>query len=225
MAQANNYQSIHKLKQQINVELNEGFSLSPKISKKNAGLAVLYSLLLPGMGELYAGNYSSGQYFTISEGILWGAYFGIKTYGLNQQDNYKALASLKAGVNPEGKKDKFWGDISSFIDVESFNREQDLNRDFENVYDTQTHYWDWKNNSARKEYRNMWVSSEQALNNVRFVVWGMLINRVVSAINAVRLVVKHNKQMNNEVVWDVSVGVVQMPDMPTGLKLNFNTRF
>ncbi len=40
-------------------------------SKKSVGLAAIYSLLLPGMGELYAEGFSSGKYFLIAEGVLW----------------------------------------------------------------------------------------------------------------------------------------------------------
>jgi hypothetical protein len=36
--------------------------------KKSAGLAALYSLVLPGMGELYAEGFSSGKYFLLAEG-------------------------------------------------------------------------------------------------------------------------------------------------------------
>lgn len=44
----------------------------------------------------------------------------------------------------------------------------------------------------------MWVSSRQAFNNLRFVVAGMLLNRLGSIINAVRLVSAHNKNLNVE---------------------------
>jgi hypothetical protein len=37
--------------------------------RKSPALAILYSILLPGMGELYAGDYSSGKYFTIADGV------------------------------------------------------------------------------------------------------------------------------------------------------------
>ena len=43
---------------------------SSRGEKKAVGLAVVYSLVLPGMGELYADGFSSGKYFLIAEGVV-----------------------------------------------------------------------------------------------------------------------------------------------------------
>ncbi|MEJ2103128.1 MAG: hypothetical protein P8X47_00970 [Ignavibacteriaceae bacterium] len=48
--------------------------------KKSVGLGIIYSLLLPGMGELYAGDYNTGKYFTIADGVLWGTFIGMNVY-------------------------------------------------------------------------------------------------------------------------------------------------
>jgi hypothetical protein len=32
------------------------------------------------MGELYAESYTSGKYFTIAEGALWGVFIGMNSY-------------------------------------------------------------------------------------------------------------------------------------------------
>lgn len=69
-------QNILKLENQIKV--NPG-KLKPSNSlqktgtfrKKSTGLAILYSLLIPGMGELYANSYSSGKFL-----LLLTEYFG-----------------------------------------------------------------------------------------------------------------------------------------------------
>jgi hypothetical protein len=49
--------------------------------ERSVTLAVLYSLLLPGMGELYAGNFSSGKYYLIADAGLWLGYGGFQYYG------------------------------------------------------------------------------------------------------------------------------------------------
>ena len=48
--------------------------------KKSVGLGIIYSLLLPGMGELYADAYNTGKYFTIADGVLWGTLIGMSAY-------------------------------------------------------------------------------------------------------------------------------------------------
>lgn len=192
-------------------------------NKKNAGLAIIYSLLLPGMGELYAENYSSGKYFTIAEGALWLSYAGISTYGNWQEDRYKALAVSKGGINPSGKDEDYYATISEYLNIDEYNNEQALNRNFEEMYDSEKFFWNWQNPDDRKSYRSMWVSSEQAYNNLRFVVGGFILNRIISAINAVRSVSAHNRKMQDQ-SWNVSVsysGDILNP----GLRLNLYTEF
>src|ERR1035437_7779381 len=49
-------------------------SLPPQKSKAWAGF---FSAVLPGMGELYAGRYETGKFFTAGELLLWLGYAGM----------------------------------------------------------------------------------------------------------------------------------------------------
>lgn len=71
----------------------------------------------------------------------------------------------------------------------------------------------------------MWSSSEGAYNKVRFVVGALILNRIVSAINAVRLVSAYNKNLSQEVSWNIYFGVEEKPTLPQTLTFNFSTRF
>ncbi len=194
-------------------------------SKKNPGLAVLYSLLLPGMGELYAGSYETGKYFTIADGTLWGIFTGFNLYGNWQRNNYRSYAQSDGYVNPEGKNSAYFATIGIYQDIYIYNREQELNRDFDKVYDVNRYYWKWNTNEQRKKYREMWSSSENAYNNVRFVVGALILNRLISAISAVRAVSRYNSSLENETSWNVSFGVDQKPTLPSSLTFNFTTSF
>ncbi len=196
-----------------------------KLKKKKPGLAILYSVLLPGMGELYAGDYSTGKYFTIADGVFWGVLAGFNIYAVRQEDNYKAYAKSHARVNPAGKDDKYFADIGNFMSLENYNNQKKLDRTLNEVYSEDTHYWKWHTQSERKEYRNTWKSSENAYNNIRFAAGALVLNRIVSAINAVRLVSKHNKQLKKDLGWQVSFGVDQLPETQPFLTLNFHTSF
>lgn len=193
--------------------------------RKNTGLAILYSLLLPGMGELYAENYSSGKYFTIAEGALWGIYLGMNTYGNWQQDRYKSFAVDKAEINNIDKDEDYYATISEYLSIEDFNNEKLLERNFDRIYDESKYFWKWQNSEDRKTYRSMWVSSEQTFNDLRFVVGAMILNRVISAINAVRMVSAYNSQLEEEVSWDLSVNLKQSLSLPMTVYLNFKTSF
>jgi len=192
--------------------------------KKKTGLAIIYSLLLPGMGELYAESYSSGKYFTIADGALWGVYIGMNTYAGWQKDKYKSFAASSGGVNPAGKNDNYFADISIYNNIDEYNDAKALEGDFSAMYDSRQYYWSWSEND-RKRYRSLWVSSEEAYNNIRFVVGALILNRIASAINAVRLVSAYNKRQSSELSWNFSVGLNDPINMPSGVSFNFQANF
>ena len=210
---------------QESISRSKALNYQTDFKKKNVGLAIVFSLLLPGMGELYADNYSSGKYFTIADAALWGTYFGMRAYGNQKRNDYKAFAASNGGVNNNGKDDTYYATIGDYISVNDFNDEKALERKFDQMYNTEQYYWDWKTTENRRTYRGMWTSSESAFNNLRFVAGALILNRVVSAINAVRSVVAYNKKGSEELGWNVSVGVHQTPTLPTSLTFNFQTKF
>jgi hypothetical protein len=205
-----------------NIELIPLSLIEPK--KKNTGLAIVYSLLLPGMGELYAESYESGKYFTIAEGALWGTYIGINTYGNWQKDRFKSFAVSNGNVNPQGKDDEYFATISEYVSIEQYNNEKALERNFIDMLDENKYYWKWTSED-RKTYRSMWVSSEQSFNNLRFVVGALIINRIASAINAVRLVSAYNRKQAEELSWNISAGVENSINLPNHFTINFQKSF
>jgi hypothetical protein len=224
-------QSFYSFKQQAVSEISRIKDLDQQIviddvkQKKNPGLAIVYSLLLPGMGELYADAYDSGVYFTIADGVLWGTYIGMNVYGNWQQDRYISYAQTNAGVSADNKDDDYYATIGEYLSVDQYNDQKAFERNFDEMYNTEQYFWKWNTSEERKNYRSMWVSSEQTFNDVRFVVWGLLLNRVVSAINAVRLVSRYNNNLSQEVGWNVSLGLQSNPDNSSSYKINFITRF
>ncbi|MCW8848950.1 MAG: hypothetical protein OQJ81_03150 [Melioribacteraceae bacterium] len=195
-----------------------------QFEKKSPALAILYSLLLPGMGEYYADNYSTGKYFTIADGVFWGLFAGISIYGNGKEDDYRAFASSFGGVDLNGKDDAYFANVGIYENIEDYNRDRELNRRFDEVYNESTHYWGWED-SRRSEYRDLWISSENAKNNVRFAVGALILNRIVSSIFAVRSVSAYNKRENTEVSWNVNFGVQQNPSLPTSFVMKMNCGF
>jgi len=189
--------------------------------KKNPALAILYSMLLPGMGELYAGDYSSGKYFTIADGVLWSTFAGFEIYGKWKENDYKSFAESKAGVNLNGKEAEYFANIGIYQSIDDYNAAMELNRDFDKTYNKVSYYWKWNDNDQRKQYRDLWSSSESAYTNVRFVVGALILNRLISAVNAVRLVSAYNKNLPQEVSWNVSVGLMNHPTLPSSITFNF----
>ncbi len=228
LAQGAQKESLETLRyqftQNIKIEEDDIIIQKYKNGKKNNGLAIILSAILPGMGELYADGYSSGKYFTIADGVLWGGLFGVTAYAQNQEDNYRTYAETYGGVNLPGKDDKYFADIGGYLDVYEYNHIQDLSRSSD-IYNEQTDYWKWSGQDQRREYRDMWKSSETAYNTTRFIVGALILNRVASVINAVRLVNKYNNNLKTELGWDVSFNYSSTIVEPDKLSMNFRTSF
>lgn len=226
-------QNISELKFQLSSlnssnEINHAVNAltpAPTAQKKSPGLAILYSSLLPGMGELYAGTYSLGQYFTIAEAVFWVTYLGIDSYGNWQKDNYRAFAKTVGKVNLNEKNDEYFANIGDYTDIHQYNEEMSFQRKFDEMYNLETHFWKWESTPDRKSYRSMWVSSQQSYNNLRFVVGGMILNRIASIINAVRLVTAHNKGLDEISNWNINFDYSNSPEASSNLSLNFILQF
>jgi hypothetical protein len=227
IAQNNETRSLLELKSSATlmpVE-NQDFDMDEyKSRKKSVALAILYSALLPGMGELYAGDYSFGKYLTIADGVLWGTYIGVNSYAGSMEDNYKSYATSLGSANVAEKDDKYFADIGNYLDIDQYNRRQELDRNFIEVYDETTHYWKWADQAQRSEYRGMWKSSETAYNNLRFVAGALILNRVISIVNAVRVVSRHNNNLKEELSWNLGFGISNDLNLPPGYTLQFRTK-
>jgi len=231
-SQTENPKSIQELKNSVkNSDVNyESSSISINSyldsEKKSVGLGIVYSLLLPGMGELYADAYSVGKYFTIADGLLWGTFIGMNAYSNWQEDSYKSYAASEAGVINDANKDEdYYANIGDYTSVYTYNEQKALERNFDEMYDEQTNFWKWNSTDERRTYRDMWNSSETASNGIRFVVGGLILNRLISAINAARLVSAYNNKLEEEVSWNFSVGFMNTPNLPTSLALHVQKSF
>jgi hypothetical protein len=230
-SQQNDYKSIQELETAIKhsnenfeeVSLNLNSNLND--AKKSVGLGIVYSLLLPGMGELYADAYDIGKYFTIADGVLWGTVIGLSAYSGWQEDNYQSYAASRAGIDNSNKDDDYYSTIGDYTSVDSYNDEKALERNFDEMYDEEKYFWKWNSTEERRTYRDMWTSSEQTSNSIRFVIGGLILNRIASAINAARLVSSYNSRLKEEVSWDFSVGFMNQPNLPTSINFNFTAAF
>jgi hypothetical protein len=192
-------------------------------AKKSVGLAILYSALLPGMGEYYAGDYSLGKYLTIVEGVGWVTYLGMDYYSRWQKENYKEFAKVNGSVSSADLNDDYYATIGSYMNVGNYNDDMSFQRRFSEMFTDNKYFWSWNSQADRKTYRGMWTSSQQANNNLRFVIGALVLNRVVSVINAVRLVNAHNRNTANRVSYQLSVSplVGETPGLRADLLVSF----
>jgi hypothetical protein len=170
-------------------------SPSPSGEQKSVGIAILASLALPGMGELYSGSFSSGKYFLGAEGVLWLTYAVFQVYGDALRDDARAYAVAHAGISLSGKNDQFFVDLGNFANVDDYNQKRLRDRQVERLYDPALGFgWSWDSETSRLSYRDQRIASDNIYNDRKFVLAAILVNHVASAINAARSAIAHNKE-------------------------------
>jgi TM2 domain-containing membrane protein YozV len=197
--------------------------------KKNVGLAVIYSLLLPGMGEMYAGRYETGKYFTIAEGVLLVTLLSFDRAGAWLRDDARRFAVQHAQLNGTSQSDQFYIDIGNDSSVYAFNERILRSRDVSRIYDTDPaspSYWRWETDQQRATYRSIRVSSDRWFNNTRFVVAAIGANHIISAINAARSVISHNKDFDGALgSLSIRADVIGGLSTPDGIRVSITKQF
>lgn len=164
--------------------------------KKSVGKALLFSLLIPGAGEYYVGETSYLKFFLGLEIVGWGTLFFNRYYYNSMQKDYMAFASLHAGVDKRNKDDQYWIDIGKYDDIYSYNNKRANQWRIEELYKVnKNNYWRWDSYDNRYIYDYKRLKSVSVKNREVFITVGILLNHLVSAVNAVRLARKHNKNL------------------------------
>lgn len=198
----------------------------PSAGRKSVGLAVLYSLLLPGMGELYAGDYGSGKYLTAVEGALWLTLGAVDVHARSLEDDARSFASQHAGFEIDGKNDGYFIDVGNFNSVYDYNEQVLRDRDAYKLYDPlSSDYWMWDSELNRSLYRDQRVSSDQMFNNTRFVVAAIAVNHVLSAVNAARLVISGNRSNEGGSGVEIGARILGSVARPHGIALSVTRQF
>ena len=195
--------------------------------KKSQALAVVYSLALPGMGELYADGFDNGKYSLTAEATLWLTYISFYQYGSWMQSDARSLVTVHAGASSGGKDDQFFVNAANFSNVYDYNDKKLRDRALDEVYDpSQGYYWSWDSDANRQRFRALRISSDKVFNNSRFVIGAIIVNHIVSALNAARLVRHFNRNAEGAVgAWYVEPNRLSGLGRIDGMRLTYAYRF
>jgi hypothetical protein len=165
-------------------------------SKKSVVLAVVASLILPGMGELYAGSFESGKYNLIAEGSLWLAYSGFQMHANWLQQDAQTFANQHAGANFDNKDDQYSVNIGNFNTTDEYNQTKLRNRDYENVHTEAQYQWQWDSDANRTQFKDLRIRSGEVKNNAKFIIAAVVVNHLFSAFSAGRKAAAFNKSLS-----------------------------
>lgn len=183
------------------------FAFEDEEDKVNVTKATVYSLLLPGAGQWYAGDKNRAGVFLAGEGVMWAAFAYFKTVQSAKQDDYEAYALANAGINPEGKNDDFYRILSFYNSREEYNSAGRI-IDPSRPYYPNNEYWNWRWRSEAdlEQYRTLRNQRAEARNRSRFALGALVVNRLLSAFDAWQVAKSVNRQARMELTgWKVGV--------------------
>ncbi len=198
------------------------------LQRKSGFLGVLYSVLLPGMGELYAGRFDRGKYNLIADGVLWLGLIGVNSYGNWVQEDARTYAVQYAGVNRDGKDDQYFVNIGKYRDIHEYNDQRLVEHRFDEVYyDEQLYFWQWDSKTKQTHYADQRILADEMHNAVTFFALGLAANRIWSAIQTVVFVKDYNNSLEGTQSYlpDMNAQVTSFAGRADGLRLNFSKRF
>ncbi len=174
---------------------------------KSKGRAFLQSLILPGWGQYYARSHTMLKVFVASEVVLWGTYAGFTAWSNWLEDDYRTFAVTHAGVDLDGKSAGYFVDIGNFIDIAEYNQAQLRDRDLSALYpESEEFFWRWDSEANRRRFEDLRIRSDRASNRADLTVAMILVNHLVSAIQATLAVHHYNqRQASKDIGFNIEV--------------------
>lgn len=203
---------------------NNDVKIESSSGKKNGGVALILSILLPGAGHWYADRLDVGKYFFASEAASWLGVLGFNLYGNALRDDSRSFASIHAGLDKSGKDDNYYSNVGNFDNIYSYNNDKLSKGQYDQLYDVNTFYWSWDNSGNMAVFESQRKKSERVYNDRIIFASALVVNRIISGISALILTNRANRneggsfRINSEVIRNNRNYI-------DGLKLNFVKTF
>lgn len=162
----------------------------PQSSFTNAVL----SLVVPGLGEARAGRFDVGRYLSASEVLVWGGYIGLSGYANSFQNDMETFAISHAGAGASKRGDgDYFAHVGQYQSAELYNEELlREGRGSERILDP-NEQWSWKTKDDQKSFDKLRIKAQTLDNDRQFFVAAIVVNHVLSAIDAFIVTRKYNK--------------------------------
>lgn len=198
------------------VGLGGGTAFEPK----NPMVALLLSCVVPGLGEIYAGETTRGRWFVASEAAIWTGYGAFRLQESMRRDDYEEYAQIFGGAAASAS-DAYLSDMGDYIRSEgedSYNESirSDARSLYPNDLEAQEQYflengyfgddaWDWESKDIFLEYRYLRQEAARSERHAFYMTGLAVLNRAVSAIDSAWMARRHNARTVGEPSARVSV--------------------
>lgn len=170
------------------------------------GKMMLLSALVPGLGQLHAGEKTWGSVFLLGEIACWTSLIVFETQGSDREDRFVEHAERFAGVeSASGQSDSYYsalatydrsglpGGPDSYNEIEVRSEARDLYPDDPNqqaAYIAEHEIqgplaWDWDTEDHRFEYADLRIASETSYHRANYAIAGLVAGRVLSVLQVV----------------------------------------
>jgi hypothetical protein len=160
--------------------------------------AFLLSLVIPGLGQYYAGSQGYAKLFFSTELAVWGMYYYNTTMKQSTRDNYYVFAALHAGAHFSGQTESYIGSVGAYASSFEYNIRQ-LTRESPTQY-TGTMVWEWDNETNRSQFKKLRERELDYENNMKYCVAGLVCNHLISAFHASKIVRQPNNSSSLRVI-------------------------
>lgn len=194
------------------------------VNYKSPNEAFLYSLAIPGMGQLYIGA-KHGYIYTAAEVGLFVSYFILRDNAVNTRDEYREV--VRQNVIFEGP-----GNFEAWDPIEDFEHATQY-ENWNHVYDsevtrTRTGKWYWKDldpslknerdstiefdSKHRLEAFDLRQKANDTFQSARNVLGLVILNHVISAVEARITTKRWNQKQQQKTSFEIDV----KPDISSG---------
>ena len=192
---------------------------------KSVVLAVVASLILPGMGELYAGSFESGKYNLIAEGGLWLSYAGFRMHAQWLQQDAQTFARQHADADFDNKDDQYAVNIGNFMTTDEYNQAKMRNRENDLVYNSDQYRWQWDSDVNRAIFKDERIRSGEIKNNASFFIAAIVVNHLFSAFSAGRKAAAYNRSLSMMDKIEIQTFALNSGAHIDGIGFSISTKF
>ncbi|MDE2698276.1 MAG: hypothetical protein OXI23_05355 [Gemmatimonadota bacterium] len=170
--------------------------LSPSVAfaqeAKSPKKAAFLSVLLPGLGERYAGGRKSAKFFLFTEGMFWTGVFAFKKLNTTRENTFRAYAAARAGATTEEKPNSHYDRLSSYNSIYDYNARLQYveGTSVTPLPETPENFWEWDTPSSREHFRELRSKATWARTRSFLFVGALIFNRFASALNAASIAAK-----------------------------------